>query len=221
MADLSTVPFYLTTLATLKAEMNITVTTYDTLLTNYIARTSDAFARSCNRQFYYVIQVTDAVAGYATTWLKVLHTPIDVTQPINVIFDASIFDSNTYFVSDAAAGLLYNKTGWYWTAPLAPNIQQDGLAGMENPLYNITYSGGWVTPQQVIDNPLDPILSIRTLPYDLEEACIMQCVYLYRHRGQDMSIESERLLSYNVKYLPKIEYVDEVLARYRRMAMST
>lgn len=192
-------------------------------LTALILEASEYLSGRCNRAFFYARNFTESLAAYASTNLQVKrHTPIDITQPISIVFDAAPFDPDVYSVSNANLGYIYNKTGWYWTAPLLPNVQQDPFPGYENNLYVVTYSGGWVTPQQAADNPTDPILSNRTLPYDIERACLMVCVWLYRIRGQNPLLESEHLMSYSYTYRKDmlIPFVESVIARYRRTGVS-
>lgn len=213
----------LTTLAAVKAELNLSVSTFDSYLNNTISIVSDDLASRCNRTFYYTKNIVDNVSGFASVRLRTKRAPIDLTQPISVVFDSAALDPSIWKVESAENGFIYNKTGWYWTAPLLPNVQQDPYGGQENSLYQITYSGGWVTPQQALDNPLDPILSVRTLPFDVEQAAIIMCSFIFKHRNTDYTIDGEGLMSYRVKYRDnmKIPFVEDMVARRRRTGMST
>lgn len=216
-------PRMLTTEARLQQELRTYISGDDAELIAIIEEASYDIQNRCNRDFFYAYNFTESLAAYASTNLQVKrHCPIDTTQPVSVIFDSAPFDPNVFTISNPALGYIFNKTGWYWTAPLLPNVQQDPFPGYENKLYQVTYSGGWVTPQQAVDNPDDPILSVRTLPYDVERACLMLCVWLYRTRGQNPMFKSERLMSYSYAYADKpIEFVENVIARYRRTGVST
>lgn len=214
----------LTTLADLKQELNISVSTYDNYLTLLINVASDTLCNSCNRQFQYQNQITEAVSGYASTYLQVTQaTPIDTNQPIAVLFNGAAYNSNAYSVNaqQAKSGLIFNMWGWYWTALRMPNVQQDPYVGQENPLYSITYSGGFLTPQQVASSYTPNTGAL--LPADIELAAIKMCTMWYRQQGQDPSLESERLLSYSYKFteMKKIPEVQSVIQRYQRLAMST
>ena len=211
----------LTTLADLKAELKITVSTFDAYLTTLINVASDYICTRTNRDLFYQT-VTEAVPGFASTRLRVKQTPIDTAKPISITFDSATIDPTIYTVENAKLGYLYNRNGWYWTAPLLPNVQQDPYPGMENRLYTVTYTGGYYTPQQVVTLNPTPTYG-QLLPADIEQACISMCTWLYRHQGQDPMIESERLLSYSVKYLTtmKLPLVEDVIARYRRIGMSS
>lgn len=221
-------PNNLTTLATLKAELKISVSTFDAVLSTYISWASSFVSDQCNRVFYYRRNVIEPVVGFATPNLQVrVATPIDVltvpTPPLTITLDSGGVDPQTYFVKDAKAGIIFNQSGWFWTASTLPNVRQNPYPGQENPLYTITYSGGFVTPQQALDNPSDPILSVRTLPPDLEMITIIICVYLYRHQGVDPMIESEHLMSYGIGYRRffLLPFVNEVLGKYKKWSMST
>lgn len=213
----------LTTQARLQQELRTYIAGDDAELVDIILEASEYLANRCNRDLFYAYNFTENLAAYASTNLQVQrHTPIDTTQPVTVVFDAAVFDPGIYTISNPELGYIFNKTGWYWTAPLLPNVQQDPFPGYENKLYEVTYSGGWVTPQQAIDNPDDPVLSIRTLPYDIERACLMVCVWLYRIRGENPLFKSERMMSYSYAYIEdmKIPFVEEMVARRRRTGVS-
>jgi hypothetical protein len=96
-------------------------------------------------------------------------------------------------------------------------VTQDPYVGSEGDLYTVTYAGGYVTPQQAADN----VLLTRSLPYDLEQACVQGVVAMYRGRGQDQRIAQESLLSYSVSYsqseVEEITAVANVIRRYRRI----
>lgn len=178
----------------------------------------------CNREFYYKYNEVEMLSAFASPYLRVKrHTPIDVTQTISVVFDSAAFDPSIYTVPNPNLGIIYNRTGWYWTAPLLPNVQQDPFPGYENPLYQVTYSGGWVTPQQAADNPSDPILAVRTLPYDIERACLDACVAVYRMRGKNPLMKSEGLMSYRYAFKDDmlIPSVERMVARRRRTGVSS
>jgi hypothetical protein len=217
----------LTTVTRLQAELKNTakVMAASVELAAIIVEVSWDLASRCNREFYYASNVVEYVAGFASTNLQVSkHCPIDVTPPatVAVTFDGGPIDPNVYTIPDPGLGFIYNRTGWYWTASLLPNVQQDPFAGYENRLYQITYSGGWVTPQQALDNPADPILSVRTLPFDIERACLLCCVMWYRMQAQNPLFKSERLMSYSYTLTESMEipFVEGVVARRRRTGMS-
>ncbi len=223
-------PGNLALLADLKLELSIPTldTSKDAYLSALISEASDYFVTSTNRTFFYEKNHVEHLSAFASTVLQVRdRTPIDVltvpTPTITILFDSAVYDPNVYFVKNARIGTIYNRTGWYWTAPLLPNIKQTPYSGQENPLYTVTYSGGYVTPQQALDNPLDPILSVVTLPGDLTRACVILCTWFYRMRGQNYLLAGERLMSYSYSYhnYMMIPFVDSVIQKYRKWGMSS
>lgn len=226
-------PAMLTTLARLQAELKNTSSANTTELTAIIVETSYDLAHRCNRDFYYASNFVENVSGQATPYLTVKrHTPIDITKPVSIVFDAALYDPNVYSIStrDARLGRIFNRTGWYWTALFLPNVQMDPFTGYSNPLYQVTYSGGFVTPQQALDNPTDPVLGTRTLPFDLERACLDWCVARWALRGQNPLLKSERLMSYSYQLanleglgvgLTGVPSVDAAIARYQRIGVSS
>lgn len=184
----------LTNLATLKSELNISVSTHDTYLERVINATSDFVAQWCNRTFHFEETIVEDVAGYGTNNLLVSRTPIVTIDSIT--YDGGVVSASDYEVSDAAAGIIYAPKLWIWTGLGGSGITHLPRPGTERKLYTVTYDGGYVTEPQVDG---DPQLT-RTLPYDLEDAVLQIAVYRYRQRGRDQSVQSESLLNASVSY---------------------
>jgi hypothetical protein len=175
----------LTTLATLKDELGIVGATQDTTLERMINSVSAAIESYCNRKFWYEADIAEKVAGYGTKYLHVSRNPI--VSISSITFDGATVGSDNYEIHDANGGSLYSLGEWTWTTDSAPNLSSDPLPGNEQKLYEVTYTGGWVTPH------LAGVLT-RNLPYDLEDACVMMCTSRYRWKGRDPSVKSERLM---------------------------
>lgn len=136
----------LTLLATVKTDLGIAVATYDDQLTRLINAASDAIARYCSRTFQRSTAIVEKSAGYGLHKLRLKRTPIN--ELISVTFDGEAVDSTEYEIGDAEAGLVNNEGGWVWTAHMPRAISDGALSGTEELLYEITYDGGWVTPNQ-------------------------------------------------------------------------
>jgi len=180
----------LTALATVKTELGISASTDDAYLERLINAASDFIERYCSRQFQRA-SVTEKVQGYGDSFLRLGRRPIDTAVAITITLDGAAVDSISYEVHDAEAGLLIGKSGWADTTSLFEGPAWDGHAGSERKLYSVTYTGGYVLPGDG---------GTRTLPYDLEDACVGLVVSRYRSRGQDQRIKSESLLSYSVTF---------------------
>lgn len=203
----------LTTVSTIEGELGLGAGSATALLERLINGASEAIERFCGRHFEYEANISEKVAGYGGVRLVVSRTP--VVSIASIAYNGSTISSSEYSIEDADAGLIYRSTGWKWTAIRRPDITQDRLPGTEQKLFTVTYTGGYVTPQQAADNPA----LTRSLPYDLEQACIDAVVTWYRDRGENRNITSEKVmsasLSYNRHALP--EPVQEMLAPYRRI----
>ena len=210
----------LTTLGTVKDELGITDASSDETLKRLINAVSRRIRSYCRRTFYYEVDIVEQFAGYGSTNLLLSRMPVISVDSIT--YDSMAVDSDDYSIGDAAAGILYRPTGWAWTAKLQRNAAAaDPLPGTEEKLFEVTYTGGWITPQQAADDAKlgVPLGWVRSLPEDLEDACILAVTSRYGMRGQDITVKSERSLNYSATYgdrdlpLP----VKEMLAPYREL----
>jgi len=177
----------LTTISTLETELGLTPGAQDVVLSQII-NTQSAFIESyCNRKFYYEADIVENLRGFGTKFLHVARTP--VVSISSITFDGGTVESGDYEIHNADSGSIYSLGEWTWTTCAVPNLGQDPLPGSERKLYQVTYTGGWVTPQQGV-LPL-----VRNLPYDLEDACVMLCTWRYRWIGKDPTVKSETLMS--------------------------
>ena len=191
----------LTTVATMLAELGL-LDTQTALLERLINAASERIERFCHRHFEYGAEIEEATAGMGTPFLVLSRTPL--VEIASVTMDGTAFDEDSYEVADAEAGTVYRAAGWPWAGLRLSGIAQDPLPGTERQNIVATYAGGYVTPAQEVapgegNGEPDPGLP-RTLPYDLEQCVIDTVVYLYRNRGQDLSIVSERVLSAAYQY---------------------
>jgi hypothetical protein len=125
-------------------------------------------------------------------FLVLSRTPL--VQIASITIDGTTIDADEYEISDAEAGLVYRAACWPWSGLRLGGIAQDRLSGTERRNIVVTYAGGYVTPGQATAQ------LPRTLPFDLEQHCVDTVVYLYRTRGQDLSVVGERLLSAAYQY---------------------
>lgn len=184
----------LTLLATVKIELGIAADTYDDALKRMINAVSRRIRSYCDRIFYYEADIEESVPGYGDTLLRMSRFPILSID--SIAYDGTAIDSDTYSSADknAAAGLIYSEYGWVWTAKSLNSVMGDWVPGTEEDLYTVTYTAGFVTPAQETGE------LVRTLPWDLEDACIQAVASRWAGMGRDLSIESEKSLNYSVKY---------------------
>jgi hypothetical protein len=205
----------LTTLALVKGELGIAdaTTTYDTVLERMILAASDAIARFCRRDFRKAT-VTEKLAGSGTLRLVLARTPL--VSITSITDDGTTIDDDEYEIEDAAAGIVVRDTPW--TAQdlaVGISIGQDPVPGTGKRALTVVYISGYVLPGDSTGT--------RNLPYDVEEACILTAVALYRRRGQDRSVVSEQLGDAAQSYATGAEAhlipaaARAMLARYRRV----
>lgn len=211
----------LTTLDEVKTELGIAVATYDDVLKRMINAASDAIRRYCERTFYYEEDIAESVPGFGGTRLIVSRAPI-VGDIDSITYEGAALSTDSYSIESASAGIIYGQYGFSWTARASGAAISYGIPGTEKSSYVVTYNGGYITPQQVID---DGTLT-RSLPYDLEDACIQLVTMRYRRQGRDPTIGSEKLLSWNVSYMNENELINKdgipahvagILDKYRRL----
>ena len=185
----------LTMPATVATELAGGVLQSDPRLPRLIAVASDAIVAHLGRQLHYGASITEKVKGYGRPRITLDVTPIVSIASITLPDGTVITD---YVRENDRAGLVFRRTCWPSTA-----LSRGGLPpanapapGTEEPSIIAVYAGGWVTPAQ---NAATPALT-RTLPYDIEEACIQTVVGLYRGNGRDQDVASESLGAYSVSY---------------------
>jgi len=250
----------LTTLAELKAALQITVSTYDTLLSSKIRAASDAILSHCGREFARA-KVEETVKGYGDTRLMLSLTPI--SSVVSVAQDSSPITD--YVVENAKVGFLYRRAGWDWTAQLGWSLSGTPIPGSEEAVFAATYYGGYLLPGDDMsskttisaangDNSLNdsaagfPLLApgdririsgfataanngaftvvsrtaskvvvsggtlatevagpsvsvaVRSLPYDVEEACIETAKAWYLQSARDPAVASRSVGDLSVSY---------------------
>lgn len=201
----------LTLPATVATELAGGVSLSDPRLPRLISVASAAIARHLDRQLHYVASITEKVKGFGRPRLILDVTPIVSVASVTLDDGTVVTD---YVRENDLAGLLYRRAGWPDTGLSRGGLPpaNDGAPGTQEPSITVVYAGGWVTPAQS---------GTRTLPYEIEEACVQAVVGLYRGNGRDPEVASESLGAYSVSYrgqaggiLP--DKVLPLLAAYRR-----
>lgn len=171
----------LTLLETAKTELGLSGTASDAVVERLINGASEAIERYCRRSFARATVTSERVKGYAGPRLLLERTPI--VSVTSIIINGSTIDAAGYYIEKAEAGVLYRPAGWEWTAQTqVGSIIQEPSPGTEEGLYLVTYVGGYQTPAQG---------GTRTLPYDLEQACLECVTNFYRGRGKHQALETE------------------------------
>ena len=197
----------LTQISTVETELSLTADAQDAELTRYIDTASDQIERYVNRKLYYGSAIIEKVAGSGDAFLWISRTPLSSITSVVWLGDSSTITGSTYEIWEADQGNLYRSAGWNDTKISATDYTR----------YQVTYVGGWITPQQDAD---DGALT-RNLPWDLETACISMVVGLWRQKGADRTIRSESVLNTSVNYERHAGGIDPsvraILDSYKRM----
>jgi hypothetical protein len=163
------------------------VSAADAKLPRLIAAASEAIRRYLDRpQLHYGAAITEKLAGYAGQVRLYLGTAPVISVTSLVLPDGTALAPTDYSVEDLATGALYRREGWPFTG-----VDAGGVLRAEERSIVATYAGGWVTPAQT---------GTRTLPYDLEEACLLTVSAMYRRQGLDPAVASESLGDYSVTF---------------------
>jgi hypothetical protein len=202
----------LTTVSALEQELGIASGSAGTtlaLLERAIHAASQAIASAVGRELHYATGRIERVAGHRTPQLLVRVTPLRSIASIVYLSSSGgeeTIEADDYEIEDASAGIIRRVGGvWLWTGRVT-RIDADPLGGSELLLYRVTYTGGWVTPEQATG------LLPRDLPYDIEDACLRLAALVYRARGRDESIRSKKLLDASVTYGATAEAQATILA---------
>lgn len=192
----------LTEWATLQGELGLTDDTYKAVGERLINVASDLIEQACNRVFYRAAWTENVAVPAARPCRIVLaHTPlVSITSitPDNVPGPGTALDSTDFDLEDAAAGFVYRDARWSTTELRRPDVVQDYDPGSGKESLTVVYEGGYVTPAQVTANTY----ATRTLPYDLEQACLEVAVNLYRRRGASLEAIAEKVGEASVTYAP-------------------
>ena len=178
----------LTTLARVKRELGLTDTTNDAHLRNLIAEASDACASHSDR-VWGLQTYKESVPGYGDTTLLLTHAPI-VGTPSEVLHDNT--PVTDFEVADADAGALYRRAGWNWTTAWGYGAAPSPRG--ELPLFTITYQAGFVLPGWAT------AAASRTLPHDIERACVLAVCHWYKNKGKAVSVASKKVGDLAITY---------------------
>lgn len=109
----------------------------------------------------------------------------------SVVDDGETVDPARYAIEDADAGVVIFDVPQVRSSDLWLGVLADGVPGTGKRQLVVTYTGGYVLPNAA---------GVRTLPVDLEQACLLTVVSLYRSRGADRRIASESVGDASVTY---------------------
>ena len=205
---------------TAEAASALSLDAADSRLPRIISSASALILRSLNRtQLHYAPAYVEKLRGYVEQARLVLDlTPVASVASV-VMPDGSTLSASDYELE--AGTYLYRASGWPYTGRVRSGLLYDmPYVGTERASIVVTYAGGWVTPAQATSNGWAG--PARSLPFDLEDACLQLCAGLFQGRGRDGAVQSESLGDYSVSYRADAQLitpaVESILALYRRPA---
>jgi len=171
----------LTTLIRVKDELNISGSTVDSRIVGNIKEASGLIKSYCGREFARET-VTETFAGYGMVDVVLERTPIISISAIS--FGGSTIGTTTFEIQDAEAGILRRIDNvWTNTEYTRWNVEPYRIQGAKND-WSITYVSGYITPGSTEAQ--------RTLPFDIERACIDVVKTLYLRSEDDPRVKHQR-----------------------------
>jgi len=192
--------YLLTTRERAKAELGITTTTDDDIISDMIVRASSAIERECRRKFG-VETVTETLDGTGSRLLGLSRYPIvEVTE---VTEDGTVLETTEYSVESAEDGALYRANGWGRTGGLrmwGTEAYSSGyiLPGYQDLRYSVTYRAGYLLPSDV--NPWILPGTPENLPGAIEQACLETVKAWFSSRDIDPALASVQVGQLRVSY---------------------
>jgi len=179
-----------TTLNVVKDEMLITGSSEDAVLVDMIRQSRDLIVRYCNREFARET-IQETLDSDGTVNLMISRTPlVSITQ---IKDDGTTISSTLYSIDDADAGIIFRESGWTTTQLWGHNIEAFPIhQGRRD--WEVTYVGGYIMPGSTEGTV--------TLPYDLERASIDIIKSKFYQRGDDPTIQSEKVGDASITRFP-------------------
>lgn len=152
----------LTTVARVKTELDISVSTHDTILDTFVRQASDMAEKFCQRIFARQAY-TEVSPSFGGPYQTLRQAPV-------VALSSSSFDGEAMTdvsISESREGLLYRQDGFDWSAQRYTGILASGRwldQGMPIPLseerlWSFSYTAGFIVPAQ-------NLLSVATVSAD-------------------------------------------------------
>jgi len=184
----------LTTTELARKRVGVTGSGEDDLLNHFINFASDRIETYCGRKFKKQQYSGEKHSGQGRQFLVLKNYPIVSIDEIKV--DGNVINTTTSdFFLDAEAGMLHNINGW--VGGIVNTAWLDVEVNSQAQRFNIEakYTAGYVLPQDEAGQ------IVRTLPRDLEEACILLVKEAYlADKNQNLGIKQEVIGGYSVTY---------------------
>jgi len=175
----------LTEVATVKEALGVSSATFDAIIARLIDAATDAIEEHVRHTFAKQTYI-ETVAGSDHPLLLLTNVPI-VGTPTIICDSSPITD---FVVQDAVVGSLYRQVGWARESWIGWNTEARRITGTENLNFSVTYEAGYVMPSE----------ANRTLPNQIEQACIETVVAWYKGKARDKSVKSKKVGDLQIIY---------------------
>jgi hypothetical protein len=205
----------LTSLPAVKRELDLSTTIdNDKLLEDLIEQASDFIHDYCDKEFARET-VTETIQSRGGPILMTARTPIQSITYIEL--DGSSVSSTAYEIDDADAGMIWKEDGFSNTIITDSIINEYPTKhGRRN--WAVKYVAGYVLPNST--------QGARTLPYDLERACINIVKSWFLDRKADPNLRYQKIGDAAEARFDSLEAVGlgpttlGILNRYRRFDLN-
>lgn len=174
----------LTQVATVKTELGTTGSSDDAFFAQLISEASDFIdshtGRTLARQTY-----VETMGSNGGLKLMTSHTPL--VSISSITDDGTSVSSTKYEIDSAEAGFIWKEDGWRSTQLSVHYIESFRLHEGKRD-WSVTYAAGYVMPGE---GESTASTASRTLPYDLERACIDIVKTSYLRRYEDSRIKHQ------------------------------
>lgn len=206
----------LTTLAAAQSHVSDVTVASEDKIKRLINVASEFIAREVGRVLHQGAVAAELHAGQGHVRLYLKRYPI-LSAGLVVSFDGTALAAADFEIDSLDEGVLYKRSGWAWIPQSLPGAVYEPIAGSEEKLYSVAYTGGYVTPSQETPS------NARTLPWDLEQVCLELVGQLFVRSTRDPTITSEKIGSWGASYAAGsaaynlTEGQREILNAYRRI----
>lgn len=198
----------LTTLARLKAFLDVTITpAQDDVLENIIHAASEFIRSYCRRTFKRTAYSSEMYDGQDHQTLILDNYPVDSGETFTLQMRTSAINEDRWETIESQYYFPYYPTGII-EFPKAPSgeIGRKFILGNKN--YRVTFTAGYYLPQ---DGSFTEGGST-SLPADLEYACWKLCSAAWNSRRGDPNVKSERIGIYSVTFTKTAFESPEIMA---------
>lgn len=180
----------LTLVATAKAFSSLINAKSDAEVERLIEVVSATIAEACERGLSLATVTERQPGGDYCVALALDRPPIvGNASTVTITDELSGVAITDFIIGNASAGLLERDSGWPGRSmgTVGAGLHRVG----DRPRYSVTYSGGYVTPT---------MSGTRTLPQQLEEACLVTMAYWLAQPAAKQGVASEASLSASQSY---------------------